>query len=54
MTPKQALQKLKAMTDKEFNIFLKSLPQRVQIAVRGGLVDWKQALPQWYIKLQVK
>lgn len=46
-----ALKKLEAMPEAEFQTFLKSLPQRVQLLVRGGMVEWKKVLPEWYIKI---
>lgn len=48
----EALNILEKMTDIKFNIFLDSLPLRVQLCVRGGLVDWKTTLPEWYLKQQ--
>ncbi len=51
MTEKQALKKLQGMTDKKFQAFFKALPERVKLLVRTGFVDWKRALPQWYIKI---
>lgn len=45
----EALKKLEAMTDEEFNKFLASCPQRVQLLVRGGMVEWKKVLPAWYM-----
>lgn len=50
MTEKQALEKLEKMPETEFQTFFKKLPARVQLLVKGGLVDWKEALPQWYVK----
>jgi len=50
MTNKQALKQLWAMTDEDFTTFLNSLPSRVGLAVRGGLVKWVDVLPSWYIK----
>ena len=50
MNKKQALKQLWAMTDKDFATFLNSLPARVGLAVRGGLVRWVDVLPSWYIK----
>jgi hypothetical protein len=44
-----ALEKLKEMTDNQFNEFLESLPTRVQLCVKGGLVHWQDVLPEWYI-----
>lgn len=54
MTEPQALKKLKSMSDADFNAFLKRTPQRTQMMVRSGLVDWKEVLPGWLIKIGVK
>jgi len=45
------LQILEAMPEAEFQIFFKSLPERVQLLVRGGMVRWQDALPEWYEKI---
>ena len=45
----EALKALEAMTDQEFNEFLGSLPARVQLLVKGRMVDWREVLPEWYI-----
>ena len=50
MTKKQALKLLEKMTDTEFGIFFDKLPERVRILVRAGFVNWKEILPEWYIK----
>jgi len=50
MSNEQALKVLEAMSDKDFNDFLNNLPMRTQLCVKSGLVDWKEVLPQWYIK----
>lgn len=50
MTNSQALQILEDMAEDDFQVFFKSLPERVQLCVRGGLVSWKEVLPEWYIK----
>ena len=42
------IQKLETMSDTEFNIFLTSLPQRVQFLVRSGMANWREVLPEWY------
>ena len=43
-----ALKALESMSDEEFNAFLGSLPSRVQLLVRGRMVDWREVLPEWY------
>ena len=50
MTKELALKALWSMSDKEFTDFLNSLPARVGLAVRSGLVKWVDVLPEWYIK----
>ena len=50
MTHQEALKKLENMTDDKFDKFFISLPYRTQLLVRGGMVDWKESLPAWYIK----
>ncbi len=51
MTEKQALEKLEKMPELEFQVFFQKLPERVKLLVKAGFVDWKETLPQWYIKL---
>ncbi len=53
MTPEKALEILTKMSDQEFNQFFEKLPERVKLLVRSGLVNWKEALPEWYIKLSI-
>jgi hypothetical protein len=45
-----ALEALEAMTDTEFSTFMGTLPKRVQLLIRGGIVDWRTTLPAWYIQ----
>ena len=53
MTETKALETLKAMPETEFQTFFKSLPERVKLLVRSGMVNWQEVLPQWYIKLSI-
>ena len=53
MNKTQALKILEEMTDKDFDEFLKVLPQRVHLLLKSHLIDWKKVLPQWYLKLRV-
>lgn len=50
MTPKEALKRIEAMPEKDFQEFYKKLPARVKVLIGSGLVEWRRALPQWYIK----
>ena len=49
MTNQDALKILEEMPEPEFQEFFTSLPSRVQLCCKGGLVDWKETVPQWYI-----
>jgi hypothetical protein len=50
MTKEEALTKIEYMTNKEFHAFFESLPARVKLLVKAGMVNWKEVLPEWYIK----
>lgn len=50
MSESNALKILEAMPEEKFQTFFKSLPQRVQLLVKAGMVDWRKVLPQWYLK----
>ena len=50
MEKSKALKLLEAMPDQEFNAFLSGLPARVGMLVRSRMVDWREVLPEWYIK----
>ncbi len=50
MTEKEALQKLEDMDDSTFMAFLESLPLRVEMLIKGRMVDWRETLPAWYLK----
>ena len=54
MSEGEALSALEAMPEPEFQAFFASLPERVKLCCKGGLVNWKEVLPQWYIKKGVK
>jgi len=49
MTISNALKILEKMPEDKFQSFFKSLPLRTQILIRGGLADWQEVLPKWYI-----
>lgn len=48
----RALRVLEDMPEPEFQEWFESLPPRVVLCVKGGLVNWKVVLPHWYIKTQ--
>lgn len=50
MEIKEALEILEKMPENKFQEFFKSLPYRTQLCCQGGLVNWKDVLPAWYIK----
>ena len=52
MTEQEALNILEEMEEEPFQAFFQSLPSRTQLCCKGGLVNWKEVLPQWYIKRQ--
>lgn len=52
MSTAQALTELEALPKPEFDTFFKWLPARTQILLRGGMVDWHNVLPEWYIKFK--
>lgn len=54
MTESEALIVLEKMTSQQFNHFLKGLPERVGMLVRSGMCNWREVLPQWYIKSQTE
>ena len=52
MTEQEALNILEEMEEELFQAFFQSLPIRTQLCCKGGLVNWKEVLPRWYIKRQ--
>lgn len=54
MEIKEALKILEEMPESKFQDFFSSLPARVRLVVSGGLVDWKEVLPEWYIRKERK
>ncbi len=54
MLETEALNELINMGESKFQKFFSSLPPRVRLCCQGGLVDWKKALPQWYIITKAK
>ena len=54
MSEEKALKILEEMPEEKFQEFYNSLPYRVRLCCEGGLVDWREVLPQWfqvYVKL---
>jgi len=52
MTEPEALKVIEEMSTQEFNHFLKGLPERTRFDVRAGRVEWREVLPELYIKQQ--
>ena len=50
MTNQEAIQRLEEMPEDKFQLFFGGLPWRVQLLVKGGLVDWRECLANWYIR----
>ena len=38
------------MSTQRFNSFMLTLPDRVQMLVRSGMCNWREVLPEWYVK----
>ena len=49
MDKETALTILTDMPETEFQAWFKTLPARVRLCCRGGLVNWQDVLPEWYI-----
>jgi len=54
MTREMALQILENMPEDDFQNFFGQLPMRTQLLIKGGLADWREVLPEWYIKLKAE
>jgi len=52
MSLQEAIKIVENMPEDKFQDFFKGLPTRVQLCVKGGLVDWRECLATWYIKKQ--
>jgi len=50
MNKPEALKILEKMPEAEFQAFFKSLPKRVTMILKAGFADWRNVLPEWYIK----
>jgi len=50
MNNHEAIKMLEEMPEDKFQAFFKGLPGRVQLLVKGGLVDWRECLAIWYIR----
>ena len=53
MSREEAIKTIEDMPEDKFQAFFKGLPARVQLCVRGGLVDWRECLAGWYIRKEV-
>ena len=54
MKIKEALIVLENMPEKQFQEWFGDLPYKVRLMVGGGLVNWREILPIWYIKTERK
>lgn len=54
MSEHEALAKLEAMPEAEFQAFFAKLPERVKLLVKSGMSDWRKVLPEWYIELGIR
>ena len=50
MSKAEAIKALEEMPEDEFQTFFKGLPGRTQLLIKGGLVDWRECLADWYIR----
>ena len=50
MSKIEAIKVLEEMPEDDFQSFFKGLPGRVQLLVKGGMVDWRECLSDWYIR----
>ena len=50
MNEKEALTQLENMPEPDFQAWFEKLPGRVKLCCKGGLVNWREVLPQWYIR----
>ena len=53
MNEKEALTHLENMPEQEFQTWFEKLPARVKLCCKGGLVNWREVLPYWYIRNKV-
>lgn len=51
MSKQEAIKIVEDMPEDKFQEFFNNLPMRTQLCVKGGLVDWRECLANWYIKL---
>ncbi len=54
MKEQEALKILEAMPDTVFDKFFQALPLRTRLLIEGGMADWKEVCPKWYIKGVIK
>jgi hypothetical protein len=50
-TKAEALKAIDGMDDKKLNEFIEKCPPRVQILVRGHMVDYREVLADWYMRI---
>ncbi len=51
---KEALKTLEEMPEEEFQAFFKLLPGRTTMMLEARFVDWREVLPEWYIKFKTE
>lgn len=42
------------MPEDKFQKFFETLPYRVKLLIKSGMVDWREVLPEWYEKTHFK
>jgi len=50
MSKNEAIKTLEEMPEDQFQAFFKRVPGRVQLLVKGALVDWRECLADWYLR----
>ncbi len=52
MSKIEAIKVIEEMSEDKFQAFFRGLPGRTQLLVRGGMVDWRECLADWYIRVR--